>query len=210
MSNNLNNIELRRLSVLPEIRAEVVNREDGTTAKRISGYAAVFEQYSRPFYDEWVEIISRGAFDGCEMSDVVMVIDHSREVRDVMARYKDGIGTLDITIDEQGVRFAFDAPDTAAGRDLVALIERGDISECSFAFWVAEDSWSYDVNLDGKTYDIRRINKVAKLADLSIVVRGQYPQPSVGIDERALFEASRPKQSTRTMSVALAKAITNH
>ena len=210
MSNNLNNIELRRLSSLPDIRAEVVQREDGTTAKRISGYAAVFEQYSRPFYDEWVEIISRDAFDGCEMSDVVMVIDHSREVRDVMARYKDGVGTLDISIDEVGVRFAFDAPDTAAGRDLVALIERGDIFECSFAFWVAEDAWSYDVNLDGKTYDIRRINKVAKLADLSIVVRGQYPQPSVGIDERALFEASRPKPSARTMSVALAKAITNH
>lgn len=208
--SELNNIELRRLSALPEIRAEVVQREDGSTAKRISGYAAVFEQYSRPFYDEWVEIISRGAFDGCEMSDVVMVIDHSREVRDVMARYKDGIGTLDISIDEVGVRFAFDAPDTAAGRDLVALIERGDISECSFAFWVAEDSWSYDVNLDGKVYDIRRINKVAKLADLSIVVRGQYPQPSVGIDERALFEASKPKQSAPTMSVRLAKAITNH
>jgi HK97 family phage prohead protease len=187
-------------------------REDGTTLRYVSGYAVVFEQYSTPFWDEIVEIISRTAFDNTDMSDVVMVVDHSRQVGDVLARSKNGEGSLEISIDDIGVKFRFAVPDTSVGRDVVALIERGDITECSFAFWVRKDSWSYDMMVEGKRYDVRRIEDVARLADLSIVVNGQYPQTSVGIDERSVMMRSRddarPKSASRTMGVALAKAIT--
>jgi HK97 family phage prohead protease len=188
-------------------------REDGTTLRYVSGYAVVFEQYSTPFWDEIVEIISRTAFDNTDMSDVVMVVDHSRQVGDVLARSKNGEGSLEISIDDIGVKFRFAVPDTSVGRDVVALIERGDITECSFAFWVRKDSWSYDMMVEGKRYDVRRIEDVARLADLSIVVNGQYPQTSVGIDERSLAmrarELARPKDVARQMSVSLAKAITD-
>jgi len=207
---NLNNIELRRLSAAPaEFRVEKVEREDGGTDRYVSGYAVVFEQYSKPIWDEWVEIISRGAFANTDMSDVVMVVDHARDVQSILARSRNGEGTLSITIDEHGVAFRFLVPDTTVGRDIVALIERGDISECSFAFWVKEDRWSYDMVVEGKTYDVRRIEQVAKLADLSIVVNGQYPQTSVEVDERALAAARRAKDEPEPerMSLNLAKAI---
>ena len=205
---NLNNIELRRLSAAPaEFRVESVKREDGGTDRYVSGYAVVFEQYSKPIWDEWVEIISRGAFADTDMSDVVMVVDHARDVQSILARSRNGEGTLSISIDEHGVAFRFLVPDTTVGRDIVALIERGDISECSFAFWVKEDRWSYDMMVEGKTYDVRRIEQVAKLADLSIVVNGQYPQTSVEVDERALAAARRAKDETKRMSLNLAKAI---
>lgn len=211
--DNLNNIELRRLNTRPELRMESEVREDGTTLRYVSGYAVVFEQYSAPFWDEIVEIISRTAFDNTDMSDVVMVVDHSRQVGDVLARSKNGEGSLEISIDDIGVKFRFAVPDTSVGRDVVALIERGDITECSFAFWVRKDSWSYDMMVEGKRYDVRRIEDVARLADLSIVVNGQYPQTSVGIDERSLAmrarELARPKDVARRMSVSLAKAITD-
>lgn len=211
--DNLNNIELRRLNTRPELRMESEVREDGTTLRYVSGYAVVFEQYSSPFWDEIVEIISRTAFDNTDMSDVVMVVDHSRQVGDVLARSKNGEGSLEISIDDIGVKFRFAVPDTSVGRDVVALIERGDITECSFAFWVRKDSWSYDMMVEGKRYDVRRIEDVARLADLSIVVNGQYPQTSVGIDERSLAmrarELARPKDVARQMSVSLAKAITD-
>lgn len=211
--DNLNNIELRRLNTRPELRMESEVREDGTTLRYVSGYAVVFEQYSTPFWDEIVEIISRTAFDNTDMSDVVMVVDHSRQVGDVLARSKNGEGSLEISIDDIGVKFRFAVPDTSVGRDVVALIERGDITECSFAFWVRKDSWSYDMMVEGKRYDVRRIEDVARLADLSIVVNGQYPQTSVGIDERSLAmrarELARPKDVARQMSVSLAKAITD-
>lgn len=211
--DNLNNIELRRLNTRPELRMESEVREDGTTLRYVSGYAVVFEQYSTPFWDEIVEIISRTAFDNTDMSDVVMVVDHSRQVGDVLARSKNGEGSLEISIDDIGVKFRFAVPDTSVGRDVVALIERGDITECSFAFWVRKDSWSYDMMVEGKRYDVRRIEDVARLADLSIVVNGQYPQTSVCIDERSLAmrarELARPKDVARQMSVSLAKAITD-
>ena len=212
MNNNLNNIELRRLTSSPEFRMEVELREDGTTQRYISGYAVVFEQYSRSFYDEWVEIVDRKAFANTDMSDVVMVVDHSQEVGDVLARSRNGVGTLDISVDEHGVKFRFAVPDTTVGRDIVELIERGDISECSFAFWVKADEWRYDVPFGDTTMDERRILEVARLADLSIVVRGAYPTTSVAVDERALVGVMRkerePKPS-KTMSVELAKMIAN-
>ena len=208
------NIELRRISSAPaEYRVERITREDGGTDTYISGYAVVFEQYSKPIWDEWIEIISRSAFDACDMSDVVMVADHARDVGSVLARSRNGEGTLEISIDEQGVAFRFKAPDTTKGRDLVALIERGDISECSFAFYVAEDTWTYDVDFGAKTYDVRRIDKVAKLVDLSIVVSGQYGQTSVTIEERTEAQARKAemaKPQKRNMSVRLAKEIVSN
>lgn len=194
MTNTLNNVELRRLNSAPELRMEQELREDGSTQRYISGYAVVFEQYSKVVGDKWVEIISRNAFANTDMSDVVMVVDHSKNAGDVLARSRNGKGTLEITVDEVGVKFRFAVPDTTVGRDIVQLIERGDISECSFGFWVKADEWRYNVSLGGKMVKERRILEVKKLADLSIVMRGGYPSTSLVIEKRA-------------MSVELAKAI---
>lgn len=212
MNKTLNNVELRRINGAPELRMEVVKREDGSSQKYISGYAVVFDQYSRSFYDEWIEIIDRNAFASTDMSDVVMVVDHSQEVGDVLARSRNGVGTLEIGVDERGVKFRFPVPDTTVGRDVVELIERGDISECSFAFWVKADEWRYDVEIAGKQLHERRILEVDRLADLSIVVRGAYPTTSVEVDERALVGAmlkSRGPKSDAKMSVSLMKMISN-
>jgi HK97 family phage prohead protease len=212
MSNNLNNVELRRLNTQPvEFRVEQVTREDGVVERYISGYAIVFEQYSKPIYDDWVEVISRNALDNTDMSDVVMCVDHSRGVGDILARSRNGEGTLTISVDDHGVAFRFLVPNTTTGADLVALLERGDITECSFAFIVRRDQWSYDQPFGDRVRDVRRIEDIATLLDLSIVVNGQYPQTSVGIDERAAVSAMRMAEGEKApqsrMSVALAKAI---
>lgn len=206
---SLNNVELRRLSGGAEFRVENTD-----TGKYISGYAVVFEQYSKPLYGSFVEIISRNAFDNADMSDVVMVVDHARDVRSVLARSKGGTGTLEITIDDKGVRFRFPVPDTSLGHDIEELVERGDISECSFAFYTRHDTWVANaVEVDGDTYDVRRVNEVSRLADLSIVVNGAYPQTSVGVDERSLAEAAcaelRTEEPTGGLSVDLAERIIN-
>lgn len=210
MKNTLNNIELRRINSAPELRMEQELREDGNTQHYISGYAVVFEQYSLVAGDEFVEIISRNAFANTDMSDVVMVVDHSINAADILARSRNGKGTLEITVDEVGVKFRFAVPDTTVGNDIAKLIERGDISECSFGFWVKADEWRH-INFDGKMIKERRIMEVAKLRDLSIVMRGAYPTTSVDIDERslesAMREAQHPAPKATNMSVELAKAI---
>lgn len=208
----MNNVELRRLNSQPtEFRVEQVTREDGVVERYVSGYAIVFEQYSKPIYDDWVEIISRNALADTDMSDVVMCVDHSRDVGDILARSRNGQGTLAISVDDHGVAFRFLVPDTTTGADLVALLERGDITECSFAFIVRRDQWTYDQPFGERMRDVRRIEDIATLLDLSIVVNGQYPQTSVGVDERAAVSAIRAEKRETTpqprMSVALAKAI---
>ena len=175
-----------------EYRAFQVNAQDDE--KRVTGYATTFDEpytlYSDGDY-EVREVIDPGAFDNCDMSDVVMVVDHARDVGSVLARSRNGEGTLEISVDDVGVAFRFKSPDTTKGRDIVALVERGDISECSFAFWVESDRWLYDVAFGEKKYDVRRIESIAKLADLSIVVSGQYGQTSVSIEERKAVAEAR-------------------
>ena len=177
-------MQLRRMTAAPQFRVEQPAQE-GEQTRYISGYAVVFDQLSKPFWDEWVEKLDRHAFDQADMSDVRMVVDHGYSVQSLLARSHDGAGTLAITIDEYGVAFRFAVPDTSTGRDLVTLIERGDVSECSFAFYTEADQWDYADKEAGRMYDTRTVLRVAKLIDMSIVVSGQYGQTSVSVDERA-------------------------
>ena len=63
------------------------------------------------------------------------------EERGVLARSKFGNGSLELTIDDTGLRYKFDAPNTQLGDELLEGIRRGDISTSSFAFKVEEDKW---------------------------------------------------------------------
>ena len=73
------------------------------------------------------------------MSDVIMCTDHGTGCADVLARSRNGEGTLEIRIEDDGLHFAFDAPNTTRGNDLLELVRRGDISECSFKFKVRRE-----------------------------------------------------------------------
>lgn len=52
-------------------------------------------------------------------------------------------GTLRLEVDDVGLRFAFEAPNTTSGSDMLELVRRGDISKCSFRFGVEQDEWQY-------------------------------------------------------------------
>merc|ERR1712167_189744 len=80
--------------------------------------------------------------------------------------------TLNISVDEKGLRYEFDAPDTTIGNDLLVSLKRGDITQSSFGFIVEEDSWDNDK--EGKV--IRTIEKVSRLLDVSPVTYPAYPE----------------------------------
>ena len=69
-------------------RAADIVSEEGRTIK---GYAAVFGG-NYEMYSGYNETIAAGAFDGCDMSDVVALFNHETEL--LLARSKDGTGTL--------------------------------------------------------------------------------------------------------------------
>lgn len=164
-SNN-GTVELR--CHLSDIRIE--QREGDMGGRTVTGYAAKFESWSEPICGWFVEQICRGAFEECDTSDAIMCFNHN--VDDILARTSSG--TLALAVDEIGLRFAFEAPATTRGNDMVELLRRGDVNKCSFRFIVGQDEWLYADEQNGLEYDQRTIVKVSKLYDVALVVYPAY------------------------------------
>jgi len=163
------NVELRTM----EVRAEGEGDE-----MRIVGYAAVFNQETDLGY--FREMITPGAFDDVMEDDVRLLLNHDGAP---LARTTNG--TLTLAVDDEGLMYEAILSDTTQGRDLYKMIQRGDISQSSFAFTISEQSWSKDKS-------VRSIDKVGRLLDVSPVTYPAYAQASVMA--RSEFAAAQETQ----------------
>lgn len=152
-------------------------------SRLVSGYAIVFNSDSNDL-GGFIERIDPEALNGViEKSDVLCLLNHNED-KGVLARSNKGEGSLTLEIDEIGLRYSFEAPNTALGDELLEGLRRGDISTSSFAFTVEKDSWSK--NEDGSY--LRTINSISELFDVSPVYRAAYDATSVKVDARGLDE----------------------
>lgn len=181
----------------PEKRFSISNfevRAEGEK-KRVVGYAAMFNKRSVNFGGEdypMFEVIEPGAFSGVLTNDVRALVDHQGGLT-TLARTKSG--TLKLSEDEIGLRYEFEVPDTQAGRDLVTILERGDIDQSSFGFQVNRDGQRFeDIEEDGKAVTIRTISKVSRLLDVSPVTFPAYP------DTVAVTRSFDEYRQTKTLS----------
>lgn len=155
-------------------------------SRKVEGYASVFNSRSKDL-GGFTEIIDPAAFNGViERSDVLALLNHDQD-RGVLARSRKGVGSLTLTIDERGLHYSFDAPNTALGNELVEGLKRGDISTSSFAFTVAGEKWTKEE--DGRY--LRTITQIDKLYDVSPVYNEAYEDTSVAL--RSL-EAARAEE----------------
>ncbi len=172
-----------------EMRAQ----DDGMT---VEGYAATFDQPTVMYeYDgvEYKEVISRGAFDKSQMTDVVMNFDHQGKP---VARTKNS--TLNLTIDDIGLKIKADLSGTQEARTLYEEIKAGYIDKMSFAFTVADES--YD-----KATHTRSINSIKRLYDVAAVSIPAYD--STSIQARSFFEAEAERERAEARKqLELAKA----
>jgi HK97 family phage prohead protease len=117
---------------------KVETREDGK--RFVTGYASVFfnaKKRSETEYKLWegmVERVAPTAFNRAlkEKHDVRGLFNH--DSNQVLGRST--AGTLKLSVDERGLKYEIDLPDTQLGKDLAVSIERGDINGSSFAFYV--------------------------------------------------------------------------
>jgi uncharacterized protein len=101
------------------------------TGRKLHGYAATFGTEAR--IGALRETIRPGAFKGSlKGRDVVALVDHDNAK--LLARTRSG--SLRLQEDDKGLSFELDLPDTQAGRDVLALAERGDLGGMSFGFTV--------------------------------------------------------------------------
>jgi HK97 family phage prohead protease len=162
---NKTNIEYRTLAI------DNFNAENN----KIVGYAAIFEDESTNL-GNFHEVIKRNAItdDVIKKSDIFACIDHDRSK--VLARSRLGLGSLNLSIDERGLKYEFTLPNTPAGNELKSYLERGEITSSSFAFTVEKENWAKN----GDTY-MRSIEKVDRIYDVSPVFEPAYASTDVAL-----------------------------
>mgnify|MGYP000981591794 FL=1 len=171
------------------IAAEVTVDEE---SRKVEGYALLFNVPSDGLDIE--EIIEPRALDGViEKSNVFALLNHD-ERRGILARSKNGVGTLVLIVDGKGLRYRFDAPRTALGDELLEYLKRGEVTESSFAFTVAEDVWEKK----GETWK-RTIKKIDELYDVSPVYDAAYSKTTVYMRGKEQLEQELREQREREL-----------
>ncbi len=157
-------------------------RAEDTPAK-IVGHAAVFydgtEATEFTLWRNAVERIMPGAFDRAlrEKHDVRALFNHN--VDNLLGRT--AAHTLDLSIDNRGLAYEIDPPDTQLGRDVPISLERGDITGSSFAFQVLEETWREEEGDDGTVREIREITDIGPLLDVGPVTFPAYEVATAGM-----------------------------
>ncbi len=144
--------------------------------RTISGYAAKFNSESVEFYSwdgPFHELIMPGAFSKTLASgpDVRALIDHNPSL--ILGRTK--AGTLRLKQDTVGLFCEIDPPDTQAARDIITSMERGDVTQMSFGFYITGEQW---VKRSGQVF--LEITEV-ELFDVSIVTYPAYEETVVEV-----------------------------
>lgn len=154
-----------------EIRTLTAELRAKPESRTIEGYAALFNEEADLGY--FRETILPGAFEGANLMDVRVLFNHDPNW--IMGRTASGTATLEV--DKRGLKYRFDAPNTNAGNDLLEMIRRGDVSQSSFAFTVAEDGDVWEGARGEK--QLRKIEKFSALYDVSPVTYPAYTNTSV-------------------------------
>lgn len=162
----INNYEVRSFSDKLNIDSD---------SRHITGYALVFNCQSRDL-GGYTEIIERTALDESilEKSDIIALFNHDMS-RGPLARSRNGKGTLQLTIDDHGLRYDFEAPHTTLGDELLEYISRGDLYGSSFGFQIEDGELTQSA--DGQFVYV--IRKFKQLFDISPVIRPAYEQTEV-------------------------------
>lgn len=176
--------------------------EGEAPSRTIVGRAILFNTPSAPLWsdeDEEAreviapEAITKELLDGC---DIKFTMFHDRQL--ILARSNQGKGTLSYSVDEQGVSFEFDAPNTVDGDKALELVKRGDLAGCSFMFsthYWDESYVSRTIEIrDGRAYVTYTVRAVTGVYDFTLAADPAYPDTSVEAREfvAGLREASKP------------------
>lgn len=167
----MENLEKRSLSSDFEVRAS----EDGKVV--VEGYAARFEDETI-IGGRFAERIARGAFDGADMTNTVALFNHDWNMP--LARAGRG---LELEVDDKGLKYRFELGNQSYANDLAENIRSGNVSTSSFGFTIADDSWESRDN----GINLRTINEVETLFDVSPTTQGAYPTTEVALRSMEAF-----------------------
>lgn len=163
--------------------------------RRLAGHAAVFNQVSEDL-GGFREQIAPGAFaEAIGKDDVRALFNHDPNF--ILGRT--GARTLRLAEDVRGLAIEIYLPNTQTIRDLViAPIERGDVSQMSFAFGVRPGGQDWAKDDEGRV--IRTLKKL-RLFDVSPVTFPAYPQTDVAVRELRSWQGAAASRANLTIAL---------
>ena len=150
--------------------------------KKIVGRPIVYNSQSEDL-GGFIEIIAPNAFRDSLQGDIRALVEHDTKL--ILGRTSSK--TMRIGEDSQGVFVEIDPPNTRTASELIASVERGDISGMSFGFTVNQDgaNWNFD-----KNPALRTITN-AKLHEVTITSMPAYRATNVEVATRSMQEHYR-------------------
>ena len=185
-----NKKELEKRAYNFEVRAE--EREDGTGI--ITGRPIVYEAETI-IGDYFKEIISRGALDGTDLTDVRFLVNHNTEMIPLArSRRNNGNSTMQLSVDYEGltIETLLDIENNNDARALFSAVKRGDITGMSFMFSVTDEEWE---NLDSEL-PTRRIKSIGSVIEVSAVTWPAYEQTDINARNKEALESARSAVET--------------
>jgi len=152
-----------------DFKNEVRQDESGGKDLIIRGYAIVFNDRTKiydPYYGEYVEEILPTALEGTDLNEVYLFFNHNSE--NVLG--KAGIN-LKLEIDEKGLFFEVNLPNTQLARDVYNLVEAKIIDGMSFGFCSSD--------YVDPVSNTRVIEHIDVLGEISIVTFPAYKDTAV-------------------------------
>ena len=168
---------------IKEIRISELRAPENTDEDKmiIEGYAAVFETETDLGWCK--EIISRDAFDNCNMSDCVLKYNHNDNCL-ILARTRNK--SLQLTVDNKGLKIWAELIDTTQNRDVYKMVRARLLDKMSFAFSVRKQEWDYE-------NDVRRITEISQLFDVSVVDVPAYDSTEIYARSKEEYEKEKDK-----------------
>jgi HK97 family phage prohead protease len=156
------------------------------------GLAGVASVYNQDYDNGWfIEHVMPGAFTRVlsEDPDVRCLFNHNPD--NLLARTKSG--TLRLADSPDGLTYDADTnPETTVGRDVQAMVDRGDLDGCSIGFCVAKQNWREEKQEDGTVITHRDIVEFDELFDVGPVTYPAFTGTSVGT--RSLWPQGVPAE----------------
>ena len=146
------------------------NVEEVEEERIIEGYAIVFNELSEDLggFREMImpEAVNQELINN---SDIYYLYNHNNDSIP-LARCNHGQGSLELTIDDKGLKYRFNCLNT----EFYQLVQRGDLDKSSFAFSLPKDG-SGEIWEKSQEYNyIRKITKIEQLYDCSAVLVPAY------------------------------------
>lgn len=160
--------------------------EGGSESRTIEGYALKFGVRSVLLHDWWnpyYEILEPGCVtrEMLDKCNIPLTMFHDREL--VIARSKNGKGTLNYTVDGLGTKFNADVARTSDGDKALELVRRGDLDGCSFVYSTDEmdpEAVTYEASgekdADGNDILLRHVWRIDNIRDFTLTGNAAYEQ----------------------------------